>query len=96
MDMHSKELNNLYEAILSLKTADECHKFFEDICTIKEAQAMSQRLQVAMLLEDGKNYVEISDETGASSATICRVNKCLMYGSGGYKIALDRMDKAGD
>ena len=96
MDMHNKELNSLYQAILSLKTADECHKFFEDICTIKEVQAMSQRLQVAMLLEDGKNYVEVSDETGASSATICRVNKCLMYGSGGYKIALDRMDKAGD
>ncbi len=96
MDLQSSEMNALYQAILSLKTPEECRLFFEDICTIKEMQAMSQRLQVATLLEAGKNYVEIYDQTGVSSATICRVNKCLMYGKGGYRIALDRMDRAGE
>lgn len=94
MDMHDKELNTLYEAIISLKTPEECHRFLEDICTVKEVHAMSQRLQVAKLLEEGKNYIEISEETGASSATICRVNKCLTNGSG-YRVALDRINQAG-
>lgn len=94
MDMHGSEMNTLFEAILSLQSAEECAMFFEDICTIKELQAMAQRLQVAELLESGRNYVEIYQNTGVSSATICRVNKCLMYGRGGYRIALDRMKEA--
>lgn len=87
------ELEVLYEAILRLKNADECSRFFEDICTIKELQDISQRLEVAALLRDGKVYTEIAAKTGASTATISRVNKCLSYGSGGYRIVLDRLEK---
>ena len=83
-----------YEAVLSLKTPEECQLFFEDISTIKELQAMSQRLRVAALLDSGSNYLEVSEATGASSATISRVNRCLNYG-GGYRAALDNLKKAG-
>ena len=82
-----------YEAVLSMKTIDECRMFFADICTIKELQAMAQRFRVAAQLKDNKNYNEIQAQTGASSATISRVNKCLLYGSGGYATALERMGK---
>ena len=81
-----------YEAILSLQTAEECRLFFEDISTIKELQAMTQRLRVACLLDEGRNYLEVSEATGASSATISRVNRCLTYG-GGYRAALDNLKK---
>ena len=91
---HSQQ-DLFFEAILSLRTPEECQMFFEDICTIKELQAMSQRFQVACLLDAGKNYVEVCDATGASSATISRVNKCLTYGEGGYRMALDRLKEAG-
>ena len=83
-----------YEAILSLKTMEECRLFFDDISTIKELQAMSQRFRVACLLDGGSNYLEVSEATGASSATISRVNRCLNYG-GGYRTALDNLKKAG-
>lgn len=83
-----------YEAVLSLKTAEECRLFFEDISTIKELQAMSQRFRVACLLDSGSNYLEVSEATGASSATISRVNRCLNYG-GGYRTALDNLKKEG-
>ena len=83
-----------YEAVLSLKTIDDCRNFFEDISTIKELQAMSQRFRVACLLDSGSNYIEVSEATGASSATISRVNRCLNYG-GGYRTALDNLKKAG-
>ena len=86
-------LRTLYETILKLETVEECDAFFEDICTIKELHDLSQRLQVAMLLNEGKNYQEVSALTGASTATICRVSKCLNYGSGGYKIAIERSKK---
>ncbi len=79
----------LFQAVLSLETEDACDAFFEDICTIKELQDLSQRFQVATLLHQGKSYQEISAQTGASTATICRVNKCLMYGSGGYRSVLE-------
>ena len=82
-----------FEAVMSLKTQEECRLFFEDICTIKELQAMAQRFRVAAQLKDNKNYNEIQADTGASSATISRVNKCLLYGSGGYATALERMGK---
>ena len=81
-----------YEAVLSLQTLEECKLFFEDISTIKELQAMSQRLRVAALLDSGSNYLEVSEATGASSATISRVNRCLNYG-GGYRTALDNLKK---
>lgn len=79
----------LYQAILQLENLDECRAFFEDICTIKEVQDLSQRYLVAQMLNDGKNYQEICRATGASTATICRVNKCLTYGAG-YRIVLDK------
>ena len=86
-------LHTLYETVLKLETVEECDAFFEDICTIKELQDLSQRLQVAMLLNEGKNYQEVSALTGASTATICRVNKCLVYGSDGYKLALEKLEE---
>ena len=88
--VESRWLQNFVDAILSLETEEECIKFFEDICTIKEFQDLSHRLEVARLLTDGKVFNEISKLTGASSATITRVHKCLMYGEGGYKTVLDK------
>ena len=90
---HNKDMDFLYRGILSLQTREECYAFFEDVCTIKELQAMAQRFRVAEQLNTGKNYLEIQADTGASSATISRVNKCLVYGSGGYLTALRRLDE---
>lgn len=90
---HPDERARLYEAILSLKTPEECAAFFEDIFTIRELQDLTQRWQVAQMLDAGKNYQEVSAATGASTATICRVNKCLMYGSGGYRAVLTKTKK---
>lgn len=87
----SPEMQELFEGILSLQTVQECERFFTDICTIKELQALTQRLQVAKQLYEGRNYNEVYRDTGVSSATICRVNKCLNYGDGGYKTVLDRL-----
>lgn len=86
--------DDFFEAVLKLKTKEDCAKFFEDVCTIKELQDMSQRLEVAGLLKEGKNYREISEETGASTATISRVNKCLLYGRGGYEAVLQKEENA--
>ena len=80
----------LFRAILTLRDEEECAAFFEDICTIKEIQDLSQRLQVATMLNRGEKYQRIEQETGASTATISRVNKCLTYGSGGYRTALKK------
>lgn len=88
-----KQLEKLYEAILTLKNSEECDKFFEDICTIQELEALSQRLDVACRIKSGKSYADISRETGASTATVCRVGKCIKYGSGGYDIVLGRIGK---
>ncbi|MBE6947603.1 MAG: hypothetical protein E7454_05070 [Ruminococcaceae bacterium] len=84
-------LDNLYQAVLSLRTKQECAAFFDDICTVQELEALSQRLEVARLLYEGNNYVDINKLTGASTATICRVSKCLSYGDGGYKGVLEKM-----
>ena len=81
-----------YDAILTLKTPVDCRAFFEDICTIKELQSIAQRFRVAALLDEGRNYLEVSEETGASSATISRVNRCLNYGIG-YRKTLDNLKK---
>ena len=90
-NLHNPETDQLFEGILKLETVEECYRFFTDICTIKELQAMTQRLQVAKQLYEGRNYNEVYQDTGVSSATICRVNKCLNYGDGGYKTVLDRL-----
>lgn len=87
----SEEIETLFEAILKLEDIEECYKFFEDLCTIKEIQSLSQRFQVACLLEENKTYSEIEKTTGASTATISRINKCLLYGAEGYKLILERM-----
>ena len=87
---YSKEIEQLFEAIISINDIKTCKSFFDDVCTIKEIQDMSQRLEVARELRCGKNYQEISKATGASTATISRVNKCLLYGSGGYNKVLGK------
>lgn len=81
--------DRLFEVIASLESKEDCYRFFEDLCTIKEIQDMSQRLDVAVCLNEGKSYQEVTADTGVSTATISRVSKCLSYGSGGYKLALD-------
>ena len=86
------DLDMLFNAILELQNIDECYKFFEDIATITELKAISQRIQVAKMLKEKKVYTEIAEATGASTATISRVNKCLNYGQGGYNIVLDRIN----
>lgn len=85
-----ENFDELFEAVLKLNSLEDCRKFFEDVCTIKELQDITQRLEVARLLKEGNNYQNISKETGASTATISRVNKCLNYGSGGYDIVLEK------
>ncbi|KGG80045.1 hypothetical protein Y919_08560 [Caloranaerobacter azorensis H53214] len=86
-------IDELFEAILELKNLEECYRFFEDICTIKEIKSLAQRLQVAKLLRENKTYIEIENETGASTATISRINRALNYGAEGYKLILDRLEK---
>ena len=82
----------LYEAILTLRDLDECMRFFDDLCTVTELVAMEQRYQVASCLNDGKIYTDILAETGASSATISRVNRSLQYGAGGYDLVFERLE----
>lgn len=90
-----KERNtNLYKAILSLKTLDECMDFFDDLCTVTELVAMEQRYQVAACLSDGMIYNDILTQTGASSATISRVNRSLQYGKGGYDLVFQRLKES--
>lgn len=90
----NEEVRELFRAILSLDSEEECAAFFEDICTVKEIQDLSQRLQVAAMLNRGEKYQAIEQMTGASTATISRVNKCLVYGSGGYRAVLDKQKNA--
>ncbi|MBE6105496.1 YerC/YecD family TrpR-related protein [Anaerovibrio lipolyticus] len=86
------DLNDqLCEAVLKLETVEECYQFFEDICTISEIKAMSQRLEVARMLQDHHTYDDIVSRTGASTATISRVKRCLNYGADGYSLVLDRL-----
>jgi len=91
--LNKSEVNQLFKAILSLHTIEECDAFFEDICTLSEVKDMSQRLEVAKLLNQGENYNAIAKATGASSATVSRVNRCLHYGAGGYKKVMKVIDK---
>jgi TrpR-related protein YerC/YecD len=86
--------DQLWRAILSLRTPEECHRFFEDVCTIGEMRAIASRLEVARLLSRGLTYDEIARRTGASSATISRVRRFLEYGADGYRVVLERLSRA--
>ena len=91
MDKFSiNSFDNFFKAVLTLKSLDEAHKFFEDVCTVKEMLDISQRLKAAKMLASGAVYADISAETGMSTATISRVSKCLEYGAGGYRAVLER------
>lgn len=81
----TEAVDHLFEAVLTLETPEECYKFFEDVCTINELLSLSQRYEVAKMLREGKTYLEIAEKTGASTATISRVNRSLNYGAGGYE-----------
>lgn len=85
------EVDELFEAILTLKDSEECYRFFEDVCTINEIQAMAQRLEVAKMLREHRTYIDIAETTGASTATISRVNRSLNYGSNGYNIIFEKL-----
>jgi TrpR-related protein YerC/YecD len=89
--LRGKELDQLFQAILSLKNIDECYEFFDDLCTINEIQSLAQRLEVARMLQHGYTYHKIELETGASTATISRVKRCLNYGNDSYQMTLDRV-----
>lgn len=90
---HTKDTDDLFEAILTLETVEECYSFFEDACTIKEIIEIAQRLRVAKLLKEGISYNIISAQTGVSTATISRVSKCLEYGAGGYELVIGRTEE---
>ena len=87
----NEEIDELFRAVLLLEDEEDCYRFFEDICTINEIHAIAQRLQVAKLLKEGKTYNEIESITKASTATISRINKCLVYGADGYQRILAKM-----
>ena len=93
--LKKSDVDELYRAVLSLENEKECALFFEDLCTINEIISLSQRLSVAKKLDEGKTFSNITAETGASSATIGRVNRCLSYGNGGYKTIIEKL-KAGE
>jgi TrpR-related protein YerC/YecD len=90
-DIKKTRNEDMYKAILTLKSVDECMKFFDDLCSVTELQAMEQRYEVAVLLSQGMIYNDILERTGASSATISRVNRSLQYGADGYEIAFQRL-----
>ncbi|KAA0546360.1 hypothetical protein FZW96_16825 [Bacillus sp. BGMRC 2118] len=91
--LRGKELDQLFEAILSLNDIEECYRFFDDLCTVNEIQSLAQRLEVARMLREGLTYHKIESETGASTATISRVKRCLNYGNDAYQMTLDRLQK---
>lgn len=94
--LRQPNMDELFKAVLTLKTIDDCYNFFEDLCTITELRAMEQRFQVAKMLDVGQIYSDIVRETGASTATISRVNKCLTYGTDGYKRALEQIKETSE
>ena len=89
--LKTEAVDRLFEAVLCLQSKEECYTFFEDLCTVNELLSLSQRFEVARMLKEGNTYTEISERTGASTATISRVNRCLVYGNGGYSMAIDRI-----
>lgn len=90
--LKTPEMDYLVDAIRSLKTREEVYRFFEDVCTINEIKAMEQRLQVARMLRERRTYLDIASSTGASTATISRVNRSLNYGNNGYSTVFERVD----
>ena len=88
-----ENIERLYRALSKIGDSQECERVFEDLCTISEIQAMAQRLEVAFLLDKDISYTEIAEQTGASSATVSRVSKCLNYGNGGYRLLMDRTEE---
>lgn len=86
-------VDSLFDAILCLKTREECYSFFEDLCTVNELLSLSQRFEVATMLKNRKTYLEIAEKTGASTATISRVNRSLNYGNDGYELVLARLEE---
>lgn len=93
MNFHSESVDRLFQTFLNLETIDDCYVYFEDLCTIKEIRDMAQRLDTAILLKNGMSYQKISETLDISTATIGKVSKCLNYGSGGYKNAIERLNK---
>ncbi|SFX18847.1 Trp operon repressor family [Thermoactinomyces sp. DSM 45891] len=93
--LKKRELEQLFHAVLKLETMEECYRLFNDLCTVGEVKSIAQRLEVARMLEDGCTYNQIETETGASTATISRVKRCLHYGTEGYQLALDRLRQDG-
>ena len=89
--IHTEAVDHLFEAILCLKNKEECYTFFQDVCTINELLSLSPRFEVAKMLREKKTYLEISDKTGASTATISRVNRSLTYGNDGYEMVFNRL-----
>jgi len=89
--VHTEEVDRLFDAVLSLENREECYKFFEDVCTINEILSLSQRFEVARMLTENRTYLEISEKTGASTATISRVNRSLIYGNDGYEMVFGRI-----
>lgn len=91
--VHTKELDDLFACILQLENLEECYQFFEDLCTVKELQSLGQRLEVARMLRNNLKYMEVVNKTGASTATISRVNRCLNYGTDGYELVISRLEQ---
>ena len=91
--IRTASVEHLFEAILQLKTKEECFLFFEDVCTVNELLSLSQRFEVAKMLTENKTYLEIAEQTGASTATISRVNRSLNYGNDGYQMVFKRMEE---
>jgi len=91
--IRTESVKTLFEAILTLENVEECFDFFEDVCTVKEVQSIAQRFAVAKMLKEQHTYLEVAKETGASTATISRVNRSLNYGNNGYDMVFDRMNK---
>lgn len=91
-NLRDETLNQLFESMMALETVEEFYQFFDDLCTTNEIILMKQRFHVAMLLRENRTYTDIQELTGASSSTVSRVKRCLDYGSGGYRTALDRLD----
>ena len=91
--IHTEAVDSLFDAVLSLRNREECYQFFEDVCTVNEILSLSQRFEVAKMLKEKKTYLEISEKTGASTATISRVNRSLNYGNDGYDMVSDRISK---
>ena len=89
----TKAVDHLFQAVLSLESIEECYAFFEDVCTVNELLSLSQRYEVAKMLREKKTYLEIAEQTGASTATISRVNRSLNYGNDGYDLIFERLNK---